>query len=155
MERKPSEYDPLDEALREWKEARDLDESLPGAARSRILNETLRGTQASRSFPSLAPLFLPWRRVALAGVLPALLLTLSLGYLLTGREDPGPGGSFVRAKRVGDEVIFVIANGKQTHRVYKSNHAAVFPQAADSIVTEGTYRDRIDHRDDLVFYRID
>ena len=142
--------DRLSTALREWRDSERSAEQLSTDCRTRILEASRPG----QKLRPLASLFLPLRGWALAGALPVALLTLALGYgFLPGPETESDTAPTLRASRVGDEVVFQIANGGKPHRVYRSTSAGEAGEAM--AVTDGRFRDRLDRGGDLVFYRID
>lgn len=94
-----------------------------------------------------------WR--VLAGALPVAAVGL-LALVLAGRSGgKGEPALRIRATKAGDEVIFSIANGKNTHRVYKLNSANGFGDSSRIPVHAGSFRDSVDDGSGLVFYRID
>jgi len=147
----------LDTAVRQWREASTSGETLGPATRAAIL----RSTRDRGERPTLAALFLPTRRLVWAAGLPALALGLALAALLGVEGLPAPGlrePARIEVSRVGDEVVFQIANGKRLHRVYRSELAAdtAAPGQEEAFaVTAGTFRDRLHSGSDLVFYRVD
>jgi hypothetical protein len=149
----------IDQALAEWRAAEVVPERLSGPVRERILDEIKGGGERRMRYTAPASLFFPLRRFALASAVPALVLALAAGYFLT----PGPQGdpalqattTDLQVLRQGDEVVFVIANGKTTHMVYKSTEIRGLRTVEPVEVTNGVYRDRIDTETNLVFYRID
>lgn len=150
----------LDRAIDEWQAVATVatdDERLPDAARARILRQA-RSRRESGPKALLLPLFLPARRFALAAALPALLVTLGLGYLLApgDRLAPGLENATMRlhVDKVGDEVVLLIANGDRPHRVYKSSRPNSLPSESVGSITRGSFRDRLDGAD-LVFYRVE
>ena len=149
---KPS-ADRLSAALRDWRAAERSGERLSTTSRARIVESARTRAGANRPRP-LVSLFLPLRGWALAGALPVALLTLALGYGLGPGPATGPDPApTLRATRVGDEVVFEIANGGEPHRVYRTTGAGDPGEAVT--VSNGRFRDRLDAGGDLVFYRID
>lgn len=148
----------LDRALTDWRNAEKSPERLSGPARERILDAATRGGGRQVRFSLPSPLFLPARRFALAAVLPLLVLSLSVAYLvLPGGTVPGADDTAPRllTSRLGDQVIFVIANGDRPHRVLKTDDPRVPGSGEPLDVEQGVFRDRLDSGADLVFYRID
>ena len=146
----------LDEALGQWRESPLPKESLSEATRARILDGVRRQEERTWVEP-LAALFLPAPRFALAAGLPALALTLLLGYSLIpsqlgGGVDPAP--TRLQATKQGNEVVFLIANGQQTHTVSVSDKAHVV-QSPETFTVTDSFRDRLQSDSDLVFYRFD
>jgi hypothetical protein len=90
-----------------------------------------------------------------------VLLTVLVGALgIPRKSDDGAGGSGlvarVDAHKDGADVVFVIANGQRSHRVYKSNDPKDFGPDARFAETRGTFRDRLANGgSDVVFYRIE
>ena len=143
----------LDDLVDGWRRELRDDQRLSPGTRAGIL-AAVRDERLAQRRPN--SLFLPFRRLAIAAVAPALLLTLALGYLLLprGAGDPGPVGLELRVTKQGEEVVFFIANGGQTHQIYKTSELRD-PQWEPYTKTEGTFRDRLETEADLVFYRID
>jgi hypothetical protein len=147
----------LERALSDWHAAEVDDGQLSAPVRARVMDAIKGGGETRVSYQT--PLFLPLRRVLLAAAAPALVLALAVGYLMT----PG-GGAVIESPaqatnldviRQGDDIVFVIANGNTTHRVYKSTAINDLGAAEPVEVSNGVYRDRIDPQAGLVFYRID
>jgi hypothetical protein len=116
-----------------------------------------RGREPAFLWP-LASLFLPARRLALAGTLPALLLALALGWLLVplGHRELAGGPVRLDAIKRGDEVVFLIANGGSTHRIYRGENPQGLRQGHEAYATtDRAFRDRLDRGGSVVFYRID
>lgn len=148
----------LDGAIRAWRALEKADgggERLSNATRARILGQA---GDADESRPTpFASLFVPTRRLALAGVVPLLVLSLAMGYLLI---DPvasiGGGDPAVRLEvsKQGEDVVFLIANGERPHRVYRSTRPNAVPDEL-YVTAQRAFRDRLDSRGDVVYYRID
>jgi len=147
--------DLLDEAVVRWRAAEAPREQLQRTSRARIL-ESVGRTEAPRP---LGPLFFPVGRLALAGALPLVVLTLMLGFLVTGGPGLAPVGEAgipsVQVSKDGSEVIFTIANGQTTHRVYRSGAPDRFDETPTFTTSDGAFVDRLEGGPDLVFYRID
>lgn len=147
----------LNQAVEAWRDAEVQEEPLSAPARERILDAVKGGGETRLSYQT--SLFLPFRRIALAIAAPAMILALTVGYLVVPPADTG-GQSPAQVTnldvlRQGEEIIFVIANGQSTHRVYKSSEISGLQTAEPVEISNGVYRDRIDQQADLVFYRID
>jgi hypothetical protein len=146
----------LDRALADWRAARKAPERLSGPARERILEAAGRDRTRRIALELPSPLFLPARRFALAAVLPLLVLSLAVGYLLLpGRSGLDGSAPRLLASRQGDEVVFVIANGDRPHRVVKVTDPRETGAGQAVDVEQGVFRDRLDSEASLVFYRID
>jgi len=146
----------LDEALAAWRGSPLPQESLSDATRGRILDGVRRREERPWIEP-LAALFLPARRFALAAGLPALALALILGYSLIPAElgggvDQTP--TRLQVSKQGDEVVFLIANGQQTHTVSVSDKAHVVHSRTTFTVTD-SFRDRLQSESNLTFYRFE
>jgi hypothetical protein len=106
-------------------------------------------------------LFVPGARMALAGGVPVVLLTVLVGALGIPRksDDVGPRAGLVArvdAHKDGADVVFVIANGHRAHQVYKSHDPSDFGPDAQFVETRGSFRDRLSNGGaDVVFYRIE
>lgn len=149
----------LDRALADWRACRPDESRLSQPARANILRAALEASVAPRRIEPRIPLFFPVRRLALATALPTVLLAFIAGYLILpgGMTDPAgdPAGTIVQAMRQGDEVVFVITNGKSTHTVRKLNAPNSLTDGETLTVSEGSFRDRLEGDSNLVFYRID
>ena len=145
----------LEQAIAAWREAPG-EQALRPETRDRILGEALAGGDAP---PSFAALFTPTRHWVLAAIAPAaltLVAALLLGVTNLGIQEPAvDAGPRLEVSKVGDEVVFLIANGKPTHTVYKSTQPDHFDASSAVVVKDGQYRDRATGGPDIVFYRID
>lgn len=145
-------YPDLDRSLAAWHGADEAAESFSHAAREGVLHA---GAGRAPAPAPLAGLFLPVRRLALAGVLPVLLLSAMLGYLtLPGTGEPAEVPGTLTAQKQGNQVIFVIANGDRSHQVLRSEEPD-FKGATAFTTSNGRFVDRLEGGPDLVFYRID
>jgi hypothetical protein len=149
----------LERALEEWRQQRPAEQKLSPPARARIFREGMRPVGPGKRVETAIPLFFPARRLALATVLPLLVISMMSAYLLLpgGPSDRGASGEapILQAVRQGDEVVFTIANGGGKHLVRKSNSAKELSDGEAFVVSDGAFRERLDSGDDLVFYRID
>ena len=152
----------LDRALEAWRARNSSEngdnptETLSGDARSRILRG-IRDDVRSRRTP-FADLFLPARRLALAGVVPALALAAALGLLVQpAMQGSGleAGQGRLEATKIGGEVVFVLANGDRSHNVYRSTDPKGFGVEPAFVTEDGSFSDSLSSGPDLVFYRID
>jgi hypothetical protein len=158
----PETKDLLDQALMAWRQAEaDGGERLSPATRERIL-----GATASPDRGRLAPLgslFVPTWKLALGTTLPAIGLAAVLGGLWSQESRrPDAAGlarhgdqARVAADKSGDEVVFVIANGRSTHRVTRTDDPRRNRGDEGTVVTDGTYRDELSGGSEVVYYRID
>ena len=148
--RKAEDLGLLRQAVVAWREAAPV-ERLSEGARGRILHAAVQPAPVRSSW---IPLFPPVRRLALAAAVPALLLAVLVSYgTLIGTGTDGIAPRLLASKQ-GDEVVFVIANGDQTHRVSRLARP-VERQGEAMVVDDGTFRDRLSTDTRLVFYRID
>ncbi len=142
----------LDRAIAEWQGGRGGDETLSGHARARIVDRAL---DPAHDPAAPASLFVPARRLALAGVLP-VMLGVALVLLL------GHAGTYVTSnalrlqveKRDG-QVVFEIGNGKKSHYICKSNVPNKFDCDRGVKVQNGAYADSVRDGSNIVFYRIE
>jgi len=150
--RKDQDFSLLQQAVNAWREAAPS-ERLSSRVRDRILDEARRPAPART--PAM-PLFPPLRRLALAAAVPALALALLLTYgTLPAPDDSALSGApRLLTSKQGDEVVFVISNGKQAHNVRRLARAAQL-RGEPMAVSNGTFRDRLSSDSQLVFYRID
>ncbi len=142
----------LDRAIRA---SRDGDvERLSGTARQAVLR---RATAAREPLRPLRRLFLPWGQMALAGALPVLLAAVTALAWVSGipRKAPHVVDSRIEVSKVGDQVVFTIANGRTDHQVVKSARPDEFDPAGAAPVSDGSFSDALHSGADLVFYRID
>ena len=150
----------LNEAVADWRRAvAPARESLDDATRARILDAVSRRPAAQPRPAPLASLFVPMRRLALAGTVPALALTMLLAWVLLPGTATVPNvdtdGPTLQASKVGGEVVFVIANGGKLHRVYRSSSPEADGDARLFATTDARFQDRLEGDERLVFYRID
>lgn len=126
-------------------------DSLSGAARTRILEAAM----APAGNPvSPASLFVPARRLVMAGTLP-VVLGAALALLL-GRAGsyPGPTGpQVVVAKRDG-HVVFTLANGGRHHTICRSTVPDRF-DCDRGVPVKGAYAEPVDSGSTITYYRID
>ena len=125
--------------------------SLSSDARDRILRRAMDKKVAVRSFPAL---FVATRRLIFAGVLPLVILGV-FTVLVTIPNDSPEAGPNVVASRIGDRVVFTIANGGGGHTVYRSTEAHRFDPGAAVRVNDGAFEVPADEDARVVFYRID
>ena len=149
----------LGKALSDWKAAEMDAERLSTPVRERILDRVGPNQVQQVRFTPQPALFTPLGRLALAAAAPMLVLTLAVGYLLMPATAPEPmaraESTNLEVIRQGQEVVFLIANGKATHLVYKSTQIKGLHRAQPVTVSDGVFRDRIDQNANLVFYRVD
>jgi hypothetical protein len=148
----------LSRAIESWRREAPAAERLSGPGRQRLA-AAVRG--AATPPRHLTSLFVPGARLALAGGIPVVLLTVLVGALGIPRKSHDGATSSglvarVDAHKVGADVVFVIANGQRSHQVYKSNDPKDFGPDARFVETQGTFRDRLANGgSDVVFYRIE
>jgi hypothetical protein len=143
----------LDEAIRASRIRAGASETLSGECRSAIFAEVTGPGPAPRR---LRGLFTPWRRVALGGAIPLALAAVLVGWTaLEWNGGISPSIPSVDTAKVGDHVVFTIANGDREHVIVKSDRPDRFDRSAAAKVTDGSFSDRLDSGSDLVFYRID
>jgi hypothetical protein len=149
----------LERALEEWRLQRQAEQKLSQPARARIFREGMRPGVNKKRIEAAVPLFFPASRLALATVLPLLVISIMTAYLLMPGLpiDSAANGDapILQAVRQGDEVVFTIANGGGQHLIRKSNSAKELSDGETFVVSDGAFRERLDTGDDLVFYRID
>lgn len=140
----------MKKAVSAWKTHRPAGSGLSSAARNRVLRSAMAGPDA-RDLPRISNLFPAYSRLALAAFLPVCLLAVVLALTLGG--SPGPVS--ITAEKVGDQVVFSIANGGRAHSISKSNTPHTFDPGKSVRVQDGSYREPLIENGDLVFYRID
>ncbi len=150
----------MDALVDEWRTGENgRTERLTPGARHRIVSESLRPTSARRAMPALSSPFLPFSRWALGAAVPAMILAVLLGIW----AEPRPSGQFaatdvytvIQVSKEGGDVVFLIANGKPSHQVYKSDAPYGFRSNSPQQTRDGQYRDGLSGGPDLVFYRIE
>lgn len=143
--------DPLDAALAAWRSGTNRSPKLSAASREQVLRAAL--DPASRPGRQ-ASLFFPLGRVFVTAV--PLVVAVAVVGLLT--RDPGTvrreAPVNLRATKIGDQVVFTIANGGGTHVVRKSDSPDRFDRASGTKV-RGEFSDTIDGSSPVVYYRID
>ncbi len=143
----------LDRAVAEWRRSGGTDEILSAHARARIVDETL---DPAHDPAAPASLFLPARRLALAGLLPVMLgvaLVLLLGH--AGTYVGTSQSPHLTIEKRNGQVVFNIANGQKSHYVCKSKVPDRFDCERGVKVRNGAYADPVRDGSDIVFYRID
>ncbi len=149
----------MDALVDEWRngENRRTEHLSPGA-RHRIVSEALRPSSARRAMPALSSPFLPFSRWALGAAVPAMILAVVLGIWAEPRQQDqlaAVGDTRIQVSKEGGEVVFLIANGKPSHQVYKSDAPYGFRSSAPQQTRNGRYRDGLSGGPDLIFYRIE
>ena len=143
----------LDRAVAEWRRSGGSHEILGAHARARIVDEAL---DPAHDPAAPASLFVPARRLALAGVLPVMLgvaLLLLLGH--AGSYVGTSGSARLSIEKRNGQVVFNIANGQRSHYVCKSKVPDRFDCDHGVKVRNGAYADPVRDGSDIVFYRID
>ncbi len=150
----------MDALVDEWRTGESTQaERLSPGARHRIVSEALRPTSARRAMPALSSPFLPFSRWALGAAVPAVILAVVLGIWAEPRRQGGlavaDADTRIQVSKEGGEVVFLIANGKPSHQVYKSDAPYGFRSSSPQQTRDGRYRDGLDGGPELVFYRIE
>jgi len=143
----------LDRAIAEWRGESGAGSVLGDSARGRIIDESLDPTHDPAAPASL---FLPARRLALAGVLPAMLgvaLMLLLGH--AGTYTPPSDSVRLHVEKSAGQLVFRIEDGIGSHLVCKSNVPSRFDCGRGVVVENGRYADSVHDGSDIAFYRID
>jgi hypothetical protein len=141
----------LDQAIAAWREDPGEAEKLSEHARTFVIDAAL---NPAHDPAAPASLFLPARRLALAGVLPAVLgaaLLLLLGH--AGISPRRPGSVVVEKK--GDVVVFNVKNGGRQHTICKSSNPNRFDCDGALRVEGGRFVEPVSDSSSIVFYRID
>lgn len=139
--------DKVSNAVAAWKARHNGENSLTPEGRDNILT-----AGAKADLPHLSRLFLPYHRFALAAVVPAALLAAALMLSLPA-GDHAPAS--ITVEKVGNQVVFNIANGGSSHSVSRSNTPHSFDPGNSVRIDNGSYRDSMSDNGDLVFYKID
>ena len=150
--------DALDAAIGEWRTRKsDEHDLLSSSAREAVRRAAI--DSVSTRTASFSELFTPVRRLALTGVLPAIVLAAALGFVAkpwhsvsTGYDSPSQP---IHATKLNGEVVFVLASGDQSHSVYRSTQPDQFSTAPAFQTIRGSFSDSLRSGPNLVFYRID
>lgn len=142
----------LDRAVAAWRGAGRTAEVLGGRSRARILDVAL---DPLHDPAAPASLFVPARRLAMAGVLPALLGAALLLLLGHAGNSWIPATAHVDVLKRDGQVVFRIANGDRSHYVCKSTVPHKFDCGGGVLVRGGAYVDAQTDGNGIVFYRID
>ena len=143
----------LEDAIRSYRAQARPHESLSPGARARIVDQA---SAAPTGLTHLSPVFFPWARTAAVSAVPAALLLFALvGLWPASVEPPGTVPGTVEVAKVGDEVVFTIANGGQPHTIQKSHRPDRFDGSATVVNGEDSFVDRLESGSKIVFYRID
>ena len=142
--------DIVESAIRAWKRNHHDTGEITPSGRSSVLRSAV-SASTSRELPRLSNLFPAYHRIALAAFILAALLAVAL--VISLGDDPVP--TAITAEKVGNQVVFSIANGGKVHSVSKSNSPHTFDPGNSVRIHDGSYRDSMVDNGDLVFYRID
>lgn len=143
----------LDRAIAACRGSARSSSRLSDAARATILQAALGG--ATRPEP-LTPLFFPARWLILATLAPAVLV--AVGVVLSQSRLAPPSRTAIRsiqAAKLGDQVVFTIADGNQPHVVYKSTTAERFDRSTGIRVEHSRFVDSAVAGPNLVFYVVE
>jgi hypothetical protein len=144
----------LDGLLADWRNAPDSGETFSDRARERIFS----AVRDERTEPApFATLFVPVRKVLLTAGLPAAALTvlLAVAVLPTPTELDVESVPSLHVRKQGDEVVFVIANGGKPHSVYRSESLETLGTGEPFATADAAFRDRMDGKPGVTYYRID
>lgn len=142
----------LDEAIRAFRTSRETAETLSPQTRATIV-ETSWNEAKSRTESGFRPAFRPARW--LAGLAAASIVGVLSISILVHREAVQDRPFTVQAEKVGDEVVFTIANGNRAHSVRKATHPALLDRAEAQKIRNGRFSDSASEEAGIVFYRID
>ena len=144
----------LDDAIRLYNSGTAPEETLSEEAKRSVLGDLRKPGPAPAP---LAALFTPIYRMALAGGLPVALIVGFLAWTTIDRDSTADrhDPASVQVAKVGDRVVFTIANGGRDHVIVRSQRADRFDPSGAASVTTGSFVDRLDSGPDVVFYRID
>lgn len=136
-------------------------ESLSATARANVL-------RAARVARADAPAEGTWSvpRWVFAAAAPTLTVAALAGLwtlsLPEGEVAGDPGASHVveishkiSVSKVGDEIVFDIANGTQVHEILKSTTPRHFDERTRTETGDGSYKDALNNGVTLTFYKID
>jgi hypothetical protein len=139
----------LDSAIAELRQATSR-ESLSEAGRARIVAEAWRQQQDQPG--AFEPSTRPARWV---GWMAAFPIAASVLVALAPDRDAPSTARFARVDKVGDEVVFHVANGNADHKVTRSTDPSSFNPKAEQDVSDGRYSDRANSGPVVVFYKLD
>jgi len=150
----------LNASIQDWRQhSEGSAQKLSTASRAQILRSIRAESSAPGLLAPLASLFVPARRIFWAAGLPAVALLLVVASFM---YQPGSivtdSAATLNVSRVGDEIVFEIANGGRAHRVFRSDSPEGLAAGNSSEVfalARNTFRDRIDSESGIVFYRVD
>lgn len=139
----------LDRAIAELRDVTS-GETLSEPSRARIVAEAWRQHQDAPD--AFEPSTRPARWV---GWMAALPIAASVLVALAPEQDATHGPRFSGVEKVGDQVVFHIANGGTEHTVTRSTDPTRFNPRAEQTVAEGRYSDRVNSGPVVVFYKLD
>ena len=125
-------------------------ESLSDEGRARIVAAAWRQHQDRPD--AFAPSTRPPRWV---GWLAALPIAASVLVALAPEQEQSSGARFAGVEKVGDRVVFHIADGDANPTVTRSTDPSRFNPKAEQQVADGRYSDRADSGPVVVFYKLD
>lgn len=125
------------------------------ATRERILARAVRDRGSAET--AVVRKFAPGFGLALAASVPALVIGAAALILALREQAPQSPkfGGIVGARKVGDQIVFTIANGNRPHVVYRSKDPARFDQGSAERVVGGRFEDRVGEEPGIVFYRVE
>lgn len=129
--------------------ATDRPEELADSRRQAIVAAAWKEAQDGTA--SWTPTFRPARWLALVGLAPVALAIVAV--LMVGPASPD--ARIAGADKVGDDVVFTIANGNHPHTVVRSTDPAHFNDKAKLPVADGRFTDQANNGPVIVFYRLD
>ncbi len=144
--------DPLRRAARGLRSA-DAGARLSRATRAAIVERAT--VPAREESPKFTSLFVPMRRLAWLGTVPAVLVAVLIATLPHAPERRASNGPRLEAAKQGGEIVFTIANGKAVHTVVRSDVPYRFDESRAERVRDRTFRDSAESGPALVFYKID
>lgn len=143
----------LAEATSRLRDSLGAGESLSAESWERILS--LAAATPARFEKALKPLFVPAFRLAVAACAPVVVAAAVGAVVFLNRSGSGEGAAALRAQKVGDQVVFTIANGKSVHYVYRSTDPGRFDPSSAVRVEGGQFAERATNSPGIVFYRIE
>ena len=157
------ERDGLQRCLQSWKREKGRDtDRISASSRANILREARRAHSEPADERRFGLLSMP--RWVFAAAAPTLTVAVLAGMwtLAIPRGQVGADSTTVveftqeiKVSKVGDAIVFEIANGSKVHEVRKSTTPQRFDERTAVTTESGSYSDALNNGVALTFYRID
>ena len=133
---------------------REPEQALSTDARAALF-EAVRDESEPKAFSSVFPPVRRWVELVSIPVAAAAMAAALLWLSGPGRVVDADDVARLEARKLGDRVVFVVDNGGRPHVVTRSTTPERFDASQSALVDRGSFEDRLDTGQDLVFYRID